>query len=101
MVFALPERQWCWQVELPEAATVGDALECAKLQAGDAAVAWEGPVGIFGALCDRGAVPCDGDRIELYRPLRADPKESRRARARALKQAPDPAPSRPRSRSQP
>src|SRR5690349_24082759 len=97
VAFALPGRQWSWQLELPEAATVADALLCAKRVAGEIAVPWEGPVGIFGALCNRDAVPRDGDRIEIYRPLKADPKESRRERARVLKQARDQAPSRPRS----
>jgi uncharacterized protein len=97
--FALPERQWSWQIELPAAATVGDALERARVQAGDVAVPWDGPVGIFGALCDRNAVPRDGDRIEIYRALKADPKESRRERAKAVRRARDQAPSRLRPRS--
>jgi len=96
VTFALPDRQWSWPLELPDAATVGDALASARNIAGDDPVPWEGPVGIFGALCDRSAVPRDGDRVEIYRALRADPKESRRERARAAKQARDQAPSRPR-----
>ena len=96
--FALPDRQWSWPLELPETATVGEALECARALAGDVAVPWEAPTGIFGALCDRNAVPRDGDRIELYRPLKADPKESRRERVRAVRQARDQAPSRLRTR---
>jgi putative ubiquitin-RnfH superfamily antitoxin RatB of RatAB toxin-antitoxin module len=83
VVFALPAKQWLWDLELAEGATVADALEAARVAAGDVAVPWEGAVGIFGALCDRDAVPRDGDRIEIYRPLRADPKASRRARARS------------------
>ena len=99
VVFALPERQWSWPLELPDAATVGDALEQARAVAAGVAVPWEGQVGIFGAFCDRQAVPRDGDRIEIYRALRADPKESRRARAEAVRQARDQARSRPRTRS--
>ena len=88
-------------LELPDAATVAEALELARRAAGAAEIPWGAPTGIFGVLCDRNVVPRDGDRIELYRPLKADPKESRRERARAAKRAPDPAPSRlpPRSRS--
>ena len=100
VVYALPQRQWSWPLELPDTATVGDALERARAAAGDVAVPWQGQVGIFGALCDRNAVPRDGDRIEIYRALKADPKESRRARAKALRQARDQAPSRPRTPSQ-
>ena len=99
VVFARPEQQWQWQVTLPDSATVADALEAARAQAADLEVPWNGDVGIFGALCDRNAVPRDGDRIEIYRSLRADPKESRRARVAAGRRARDRAPSRPPSRS--
>jgi len=37
--------------------------------------------GIFGKLCTGDMVLNDGDRIEVYRPLLADPKEARRTRA--------------------
>ena len=99
VIFALPERQWSWPLELPDAATVGDALEQARATAGDVAVPWGGAVGIFGALCDRNAVPRDGDRVEIYRALKADPKESRRERVKAARRARDSAPSHPRTRS--
>ena len=94
VVFALPERQWSWPLELPEAATVGEALAQARALAGDLSVPWDGPTGIFGVLCERSALPRDGDRVEVYRALKADPKESRRERARARKAAPDREPSR-------
>ncbi len=99
VTFALPERQWTWQVTLADAATVGDALDSARSQAGDVEVPWNGPIGIFGALCDRNAVPRDGDRIEIYRALKADPKESRRERVKARRAAQDRAASGPRPRS--
>lgn len=38
-------------------------------------------VGIFGELCSPQRVLDDGDRVELYRPLLADPKEARRRKA--------------------
>ncbi|HLF96376.1 MAG TPA: RnfH family protein [Methylococcaceae bacterium] len=38
-------------------------------------------VGIFGKVCSLEHTLRDGDRVEIYRPLRADPKEARRARA--------------------
>ena len=84
VVFALPVQQRIWQVELPDHATVEDALRQARAQSGEPGIPWEhADVGIFGELCVRGAVPRDGDRIELYRPLSSDPKASRRARAAA------------------
>jgi uncharacterized protein len=85
VVFATPARQWLWVVLVPDAATVAEALELARAQAVGIDVPWDADTGIFGELCDRTAVPRDGDRIEIYRPLKADPKESRRARAKARK----------------
>ncbi|MBV8784607.1 MAG: RnfH family protein [Gammaproteobacteria bacterium] len=72
------------ELELPAAATVGEALAAARAQAGERpgglAVPWDAaPVGIFGERTTR-AAPCrDGDRIELYRELPADPRTRRRA----------------------
>jgi uncharacterized protein len=95
VAYATPERQWLWLVTLPDSATVADALELARAGATGIDVPWNADVGIFGELCDRAAVPRDGDRIELYRPLKSDPKESRRERAKARKAAQDREPSRP------
>lgn len=39
------------------------------------------PVGLFGKKRPLDTVLCEGDRVEIYRPLVADPKESRRRRA--------------------
>lgn len=38
-------------------------------------------IGIFGKLAKLNQVPQDGDRIEIYRPLIADPKAARKQRA--------------------
>ena len=38
-------------------------------------------IGIYGKLKPLDTIARDGDRIEIYRPLRADPMESRRRRA--------------------
>ena len=95
VAYATPERQWLWVVTLPDSATVADALEQARAQAAGLEVPWNADVGVFGELCDRAAVPRDGDRIEIYRPLKADPKVSRRERAKARKAAQDRGLSRP------
>lgn len=39
-------------------------------------------VGVYGKRVPPDYVLAAGDRVELYRPLRADPKEARRERAR-------------------
>ncbi len=102
VAFATPARQWLWPVSLEDTATVSDALAAARVQAGNTDVPWDADVGIFGEICDRSTVPRDGDRIEILRPLRSDPKATRRARAEARKAARDsvvPQPS-PRSSNQ-
>jgi uncharacterized protein len=83
VAYAGHARQYLWSVDLPAQATIADAIEAARRQAPDIDVPWDGaPVGVFGELRTRAYVPADGDRIELYRPLRDDPKARRRAKAR-------------------
>jgi uncharacterized protein len=82
VAYATRARQYLWQLELPPTATVADALAAARAvaHAGEA-IAWESAaVGIDGEPCARSVVYADGDRIELYRPLRRDPRERRRER---------------------
>ena len=70
------------ELDLADDATIAVALEAAQRALGDVAADWErAAVGIYGVLRGRDFVPADGDRIELYRPLRIDPRASRRARA--------------------
>ncbi|MEZ5475179.1 MAG: RnfH family protein [Steroidobacteraceae bacterium] len=83
VAYATPQRQILWQLQAPIAATVRELLAMARAQHDGEAVPWDtADVGIFGELCDRETIARDGDRIELYRPLLVDPKESRRVRAR-------------------
>lgn len=82
---ALPEWQGEIALDLPQGATVADALELARAKIGAAADAafWaRAPVGVFGELCKRDRRLVEGDRIEIYRPLAVDPKAARRERAR-------------------
>ncbi|HEX9473409.1 MAG TPA: RnfH family protein [Steroidobacteraceae bacterium] len=70
------------ELTLPAAATIAAALAAARERVGEPSVDWEGgATGIWGLRCDRATVPQDGDRIELYRALPADPRERRRQRA--------------------
>ena len=83
VAFATPERQYEWSVELTAEASISQALERVRDEAGALDIPWGTcDVGIFGRICDRNTVPRDGDRIELYRPLACDPKEARRERVR-------------------
>jgi uncharacterized protein len=84
VAYATRARQHLWHVELAGGASIAEALAAARAQAGpeaDAEVPWDSAaVGIFGELRARSAPCADGDRIELYRPLRHDPRASRRER---------------------
>jgi uncharacterized protein len=88
VAWADAQRQQLWSVTLEAHACIADALSAARAAAGAAAasIPWESaPVGIFGEARRRTDLFADGDRIELYRPLAADPRERRReqvARAR-------------------
>ena len=94
VAYATREHQYLWTVDLPERATIAEALEIARGLAATTLttrgtreeineVPWDSaPVGIFGEPRDRRDVPGDGDRIEIYRPLRSDPRERRRERVR-------------------
>jgi uncharacterized protein len=75
-------RQYLWPVTLPAEATIGEAIEAARRQAPGVEIPWDSaPVGVFGESRSRADIPADGDRIELYRPLRDDPKARRRAQS--------------------
>jgi putative ubiquitin-RnfH superfamily antitoxin RatB of RatAB toxin-antitoxin module len=79
---ALAERQEVIPVELEDGATVADALQAAKAAESFAGIApAQLRVGIWGKACAMDAALRDGDRVEIYRPLQADPKAMRRARA--------------------
>ena len=84
VVLALPDRATQIALSLPAGSTVGDALERSGLAALHPEVALaEAAVGIFGKRTDRQTVLADGDRVEVYRELIADPKARRRTRAAA------------------
>lgn len=70
------------ELALPDGATIAEALAAARQVLGEQAADWQAAVtGIYGRVCPREHVPCDGERIELYRPLQNDPRAARRARA--------------------
>lgn len=71
-------------VQLERGATVADALHASGLAARHPGLSIDAlPVGIWGSFCQRSDALRDRDRVELYRPLRVDPKEARRRRQRA------------------
>lgn len=82
LVWGDRDRQTLMELEVSDQATVGQAIARA-IDEGLVPKASFDPerVGIFGARCTIDQALSEGDRIELYRPLVADPKEVRRALA--------------------
>ena len=82
LLYALPDRAHSLRLQLPEASTVAEALARARaMHFAPAESAAADALAIFG----RPATPATrlraGDRIEILRPLLADPKQRRRERA--------------------
>jgi putative ubiquitin-RnfH superfamily antitoxin RatB of RatAB toxin-antitoxin module len=79
---AEPPRAIVKQYRLDPPATLADALRLAAADAEFRGVdIANAPVGVFGKLASADQWLNDGDRIEIYRPLTADPKVARRQRA--------------------
>jgi putative ubiquitin-RnfH superfamily antitoxin RatB of RatAB toxin-antitoxin module len=84
VVFPLPGRQDVVTLDLPQGATVRDALAAYLAGGGDAGQARtpeQAVVARYGRVLGLDDVVADGDRLDILRPLLADPKESRRRRA--------------------
>jgi putative ubiquitin-RnfH superfamily antitoxin RatB of RatAB toxin-antitoxin module len=81
---AWPRRFEQVELDLPEAATVRDAVAAAGWT-GDPEIAG---YAVFGLRVEGDSPLRDGDRVELLRPLQADPKEARRQRVEQRRRAP-------------
>ena len=82
VVYALPQRQELVRLTLPAGSTVQQAIEASGLVQKHPDIDFAGnKVGVFGKLSKPDAPLRDRDRVEIYRPLIADPKEVRRKRA--------------------
>ncbi len=69
-------------LRVPVGATVKEAIERSGILRRFPEINLEeNKVGIFGKVCGLDTSLRDKDRVEIYRPLIADPKESRRKRA--------------------
>lgn len=85
VVYALKDRQEVAAVRLPSGATVKEAVEASGLLEKYPEISLEktgNKVGIYAKLTPLTTEVRDRDRIEIYRPLIADPKEVRRKRAK-------------------
>jgi putative ubiquitin-RnfH superfamily antitoxin RatB of RatAB toxin-antitoxin module len=82
VVYALPDRQIIRDLQVSEGATVADALVQSGIFENFPSIdAEHAIVGIYGKVTARNARLKSGDRVEIYRPLREEPKEARRKRA--------------------
>lgn len=93
VVYALPHRQRLIELEVEDDCTVlaaaqlsGIAQAFGEIDEKSRDIDWSTAVlGIFGRVIEQPGQTLlrDGDRIEIYRPLIADPKAARRQRARS------------------
>jgi len=82
VAYALPEKQYLQRVTLNAGATVEEAIRASGLLELRSDISLtKNKVGIYSRPVKPGDELHDGDRVEIYRPLIADPKELRRKRA--------------------
>ena len=82
VAYATPARQCILKVTGHPGMTVQQAIERSKIIERFPEVDLNNVrVGIFGKPATRDAKLTEGDRVEIYRPLIADPKEARKKRA--------------------
>lgn len=83
VVYALRDQQVMAVLEMEEGASVREAIESSGILRQFPEIGLvRGRVGIFGKAVDPDSQLRDGDRVEIYRPLEADPKEARRRRVK-------------------
>lgn len=84
VVLALPETQLLVTVSLPSGATAADALrQCEISERLPDLDTQKAPIGVWGHVVDFDHRLKDGDRVEVYRPLKINPREARRQLAQA------------------
>ena len=85
VVYALADVQSVVRLALPPAGmTAGQAITASGLRSRHPELARDDlTLGIFGKTCELTRVLQPGDRVEIYRSLRNDPRAQRRARAAA------------------
>lgn len=82
IVYLEPELEFVERIEVSAQATVLEAIQSSRLLEKNMAVSLEkNNVGIFGKQVTLQTILQPDDRIEVYRALKKDPKESRRLRA--------------------
>lgn len=86
VVYALPSRQRVVSLQVTAGTTAVDAVCQSGLLAEFPEIGLErARLGVFGRRVNPDHVLSEGDRVEVYRPLTADPKAVRRERAERAK----------------
>jgi putative ubiquitin-RnfH superfamily antitoxin RatB of RatAB toxin-antitoxin module len=78
--YALPDRQFLREVTLVAGSTIGQAIVASGVLQAEALELDTLQVGIYAKKKALDTVLREHDRVELYRPLLADPKHARRRR---------------------
>ncbi len=82
VAYALPHKQAILSVAVPEGTSALEAAQRSGISDKfDGIDLDNAKLGIFGKPVSPGQALREGDRVEIYRPLLADPKEVRKARA--------------------
>jgi hypothetical protein len=82
VVYALPAGATQIDLSLPSGASVAEALALSGIAARHPEIDLVAmAVGVYGVRVALDTRLSDGDRVEVYRPLQADPKDLRRRRA--------------------
>ena len=82
VAYARPYEQVVLSLEVPAGTSVAEAIEASRIRDRFPEIdPSKSKVGIFGKLTKSTTALRAGDRVEIYRPLIADPKEIRRRRA--------------------
>ena len=82
VAYAMPDKQILLRLEVPDGTTAMEAIKLSGIKRSFPEMVIEaGVIGIFSQKVPLDQLLKAGDRVEIYRPLIADPKESRRRRA--------------------
>jgi len=82
VAYAERDRQTVIDLVVPPGTTAAEAVARSGIRSRHPGIAAGAPLGVWGRIVLPTAVLEDGDRVELYRGLPADPKEQRRRLAK-------------------
>lgn len=87
VAYAAPREQLIVSLRVPEGTTAAEAVDLSGIRVRFPEIEAHPPLGIFSHKVEPDHVLGAGDRVEIYRPLIADPKEVRRRKARQEREA--------------